>query len=48
MPEGNDASIVTCSADNTVKTWKLNEESKQLTEVATILQYEGAEEEVSR
>jgi len=48
VPEGNDASIVTCSADNTVKTWKLNEESKELTEVATTLQYEGAEEETNR
>jgi WD40 repeat protein len=48
VPEGNDASIVTCSADNTVKTWKLNEESRELSEVATILQYEGAEEETNR
>ena len=37
---------MTCSADNTVKLWKLNENA--LTEMSTILQYEGAEEHVSR
>lgn len=46
VPEGNDATIVTCSADNTVKTWKMGENA--LTEVATIQQYEGAEEQVNR
>ena len=46
VPEGHDADLVTCSADNTVKLWKLNENA--LTEMSTILQYEGAEEHVSR
>jgi|Transcript_43008 WD40 repeat protein len=35
-PAGQEASIVTCSSDNTLKTWKLDAESKQLSELATI------------
>ena len=30
VPDGNDASLLTCSADNTLKLWKLNE--SELTE----------------
>ena len=47
-PENNEASIITCSADNTLKMWKLGEEAKQLSELATVQQFEGATEEVSR
>ena len=45
---GSEADIATCSADNTIKTWKLNEETKELTNVATLQQSNGAEESVSR
>jgi len=47
-PAGHEASILSCSADNTIKMWKMNEESKQLTELATIQQFEGAEESTER
>lgn len=45
---GADADVATCSADNTIKTWKLNEETKELTNVATLHQSNNAEESVSR
>ena len=37
VPESiESADIMTCSTDNTVKTWKFNEETKELTHVATL------------
>ena len=34
VPDGHDATLITCSADNTVKMWKMEDQS--LTEMATI------------
>lgn len=48
IPEGAEGTILTVSSDNTMKKWQLNEESKELTEMATIHQFEGAEETIDR
>jgi WD40 repeat protein len=47
-PSSAEASFVTCSADNTVKTWKFEEESKSLTNLATISQVEGATQDLAK
>ena len=47
-PAGVEETILTCSSDNTIKSWKFDAESNQLTEVKTIQQFEGATEEISR
>ena len=35
-PAGGEASILTCSSDNTIKTWKFDADSNQLNELSTI------------
>ena len=42
-PEGQEASLLTCSADNKIKTWKLDEEAKTLNELQTISQADAEE-----
>ena len=44
----NAATVVTCSADNTIKTWEMLEENKELINVSTLTKYEGRAEEVNQ
>ena len=48
LPESHEADFMSCSSDNLIKTWKVNEESKELEHHTTMKQVDEDAEEISR